>query len=414
MPICYFNNDYTKEYQCTYSEFKDSIEVNIEYDIEENEIEEINGARIISTTTEYANRDILILDNIDKINILVKNAFHAGHSNNYSIFGNSSTTKFTSFTYFKEDTVQTLHTLQSNPQTKLIRIYSTSFSDLLPFINYTKQENNETISYTIQKQRTIQRISIEKDYIDSISISNNWKINEKSQKIVNMNFSYFLEIKLSKQHSFTTIRDFVNELIIYMQLYYPDKFIIDEVKIYINDNFYTYVTNFLSLKPKNCYVHKSVQVDLMTFLKQCYTNVSYRSAKSEIKNLYDVIFKQDRILEDIFNSYYRFIECYLKKKGYKNNFMSYALEHYYKQSLDYEKVAREIITLRNHYVHNGYYIDNHCLTIKYHPSETTKTYSVKADINWIYNQTLILHEIAVDIIFKEILNYPEYKYKQSF
>ena len=64
MPICYFNNDYTKEYQCTYSEFKDSIEVNIEYDIEENEIEEIDGARIISATTEYANRDILILDNI--------------------------------------------------------------------------------------------------------------------------------------------------------------------------------------------------------------------------------------------------------------------------------------------------------------------------------------------------------------
>ena len=30
MPICYFNNDYTKEYQCTYSEFKNSIEVNIE------------------------------------------------------------------------------------------------------------------------------------------------------------------------------------------------------------------------------------------------------------------------------------------------------------------------------------------------------------------------------------------------
>ena len=47
-----------------------------------------------------------------------------------------------------------------------------------------------------------------------------------------------------------------------MQLYYPDKFIIDEVKIYINDNFYTYVTNFLSLKSKNGYVHKSVQVDL--------------------------------------------------------------------------------------------------------------------------------------------------------
>lgn len=414
MPFCYFNNDYTKEYQCTYSEFKDSIEVNIEYDIEENEIEEINGARIISTTTEYANRDILILDNINKINILVKNAFHAGHSNNYSIFGNSSTTKFTSFTFFKEDTVQTLHTLQSNPQTKLIRIYSTSFSDLLPFMNYTKQENNETISYTIQKQRTIQRISIEKDYIDSISISNNCKINEKSQKIVNMNFSYFLEIKLSKQHSFTTIRDFVNELIIYMQLYYPDKFIIDKVKVNINNVFYTYVTNFLSIKSKNGYVHKSVQVDLLTFLANCYTNISYRSAKSEIRNSKDVIITKSRHLENLFGSYYRFIECYLKKKGYKNDFMIYALEHYYNQSLDCEKKAKEIITLRNHYIHSGYYIKNDCLKIRFTPKENKQNYSVDANVKWIYNQTLILYKTAIDIIFKEILNYPEYKYKQSF
>lgn len=171
-------------------------------------------------------------------------------------------------------------------------------------MNYTKQENNETISYTIQKQRTIQRISIEKDYIDSISISNNCKINEKSQKIVNMNFSYFLEIKLSKQHSFTTIRDFVNELIIYMQLYYPDKFIIDKVKININNVFYTYVTNFLSIKSKNGYVHKSVQVDLLTFLANCYTNISYRSAKSEIRNSKDVIITKSRHLEDLFGSYY--------------------------------------------------------------------------------------------------------------
>ena len=40
-------------------------------------------------------------------------------------------------------------------------------------------------------------------------------------------------------------------------------------------------------------------------------------------------------------------------------------------------IAREIITLRNHYVHNGYYIDNHCLTIKYHPSETIKNIVLK-------------------------------------
>lgn len=414
MPICYFNNDYTKEYQCTYSEFKDSIEVNIEYDIEENEIEEINGARIISTTTEYANRDILILDNINKINILVKNAFHAGHSNNYSIFGNSSTTKFISTIYFKEHKGSTLKSLKNNPKTKVIRIYSQSLSNLINCKNFIRETTEDKITYTVNRNKEHLTQPINKNYIDCISVSNEWKLIEKPKEMIKFEFTYYVEIKLQKAHDYTHVRDFVNELIVYMQLYYPDKFIIDEVKININNVFYTYVTNFLSIKSKNGYVHKSVQVDLLTFLANCYTNISYRSAKSEIRNSKDVILTKSRHLEDLFGSYYRFIECYLKKKGYKNDFMIYALEHYYNQSLDCEKKAKEIITLRNHYIHSGYYIKNDCLKIRFTPKENKQNYSVDANVKWIYNQTLILYKTAIDIIFKEILNYPEYKYKQSF
>ena len=94
--------------------------------------------------------------------------------------------------------------------------------------------------------------------------------------------------------------------------------------------------------------------------------------------------------------------------------MIYALEHYYNQSLDCEKTAKEIITLRNHYIHSGYYIKNDCLKIRFPPKENKQNYRVDANVKWIYNQTLILYKTAIDIIFKEILNYPEYKYKQSF
>ena len=72
--------------------------------------------------------------------------------------------------------------------------------------------------------------------------------------------------------------------------------------------------------------------------------------------------------------------------------MIYALEHYYNQSLDCEKTAKEIITLRNHYIHSGYYIKNDCLKIRFTPKENKQNYSVDANVKWIYNQTLILYK----------------------
>lgn len=82
---------------------------------------------------------------------------------------------------------------------------------------------------------------------------------------------------------------------------------------------------------------------------------------------------------------------------------------------DEEKIddlVAEIVTLRNHYVHDGYYIKNEQLNITYpkiNKKPNPKNHIVsKVDFNWIYDRTEILYKIVIDIIFKNMLGYDEY------
>jgi hypothetical protein len=83
-----------------------------------------------------------------------------------------------------------------------------------------------------------------------------------------------------------------------------------------------------------------------------------------------------------------------------------------------EKYAQEIICLRNHYVHSGYYVKNDCLRIvferiegKKNPKDYTEN---NVDFEWIYERTKILYTIAIDIIFSKMLGFTEYRFKKHF
>ena len=83
-----------------------------------------------------------------------------------------------------------------------------------------------------------------------------------------------------------------------------------------------------------------------------------------------------------------------------------------------ENIVYEIISLRNHYVHEGYYIKDKKLYIafpKVNGKANPKNYIAKnVDVDWIYEKTKILYEIVVDIIFRKMLNYDNYKFNKHF
>ena len=124
--------------------------------------------------------------------------------------------------------------------------------------------------------------------------------------------------------------------------------------------------------------------------------------------------------------FYRFIECYYKQqsiKDIKRTFIKYSIENNYKnidkiEEGKLEELVYQIISLRNHYVHEGYYIKDKKLYItfpKIDKKPNPKNYiEEKVDVQWIYEKTKILYEIVIDIIFKNMLNYEEYNFNKHF
>ena len=59
-----------------------------------------------------------------------------------------------------------------------------------------------------------------------------------------------------------------------------------------------------------------------------------------------------------------------------------------------------------------------CLKVsfdKINGKKNPKDYTVKdVDVNWIYERTKMLYDIAIDIIFNNILGYSDYKFEKHF
>ena len=154
--------------------------------------------------------------------------------------------------------------------------------------------------------------------------------------------------------------------------------------------------------------------------------IPYRNSKNEIRNIPYIILYTSRNLEDNFLMFYRFIECYYKKQPIENikrTFIEYSIKNNYKENLglneeEFENLVYEIISLRNHYVHEGYYIKNEELYIsfpKINQKTNPKNYVAKnVDVKWIYEKTKILYKIVIDIIFKNMLNYQNYNFNKHF
>ena len=120
--------------------------------------------------------------------------------------------------------------------------------------------------------------------------------------------------------------------------------------------------------------------------------------------------------------FYRFIECYYKNKNIPNirkSFISYSIENNYKDNkldkIDILKYTKEIICLRNKYVHSGYHLKNASLKVKFDKNDKINNYTVNSiDFQWINERTKILYSIVIDIIFSEMLNYDTYNYINIF
>lgn len=424
MAICYFDNKYEKKYDCQYEFKNDGIEVIVNYDIMD-EIPVINGMRILGKGTKFNKRDILIIDNLTKMNYLLKKTYCNGHTEVLGTPDGGCKTKFFTRYYFKCGDYEKLFDISDDKKIKKIRIYSKVINELIGYPSVLKDENKNELIIKLKKAVKKKKIDINNNNITYIEVSDTWKseINRETNKI-DINLNGYIEINLYEDIEYDTVYEYVNELIIYLQLLKPNTFNINKIMVEINNTFFELCIPINGGKYNNSYADNSVKEDLLQFLVKCYTKIPYRNSNNEIRNIPFIILNTSRNLEDNFLMFYRFIECYYKQQpitDIKNSFIRYSIENNYRDKdkiQNIENLEREIICLRNHYVHNGYHIANKKLYISFKKigkKANPKNYRAEnVDFKWIYERTKILYKIVIDIIFKNMLQYDNYEFNKIF
>ena len=417
MAICYFNGEKTP-YLCDYRLNKEFIDIDVEYDIT-SEIKADNGVIIFSSNTNYEIRDILIVDKDAKISILAKDCFYNG---NYQVFNNEyskSVTSFKSQVIFRHKEIEVLRSLPKTPKIKSIKIFS---KDLICYVHnsVTTSYSADAITYILSKKKEVDSCVIGKNNIKSLLTASTWSSKKCNSKI-EVDIDAYLQIDFYKRVNYDEISQYINELILYMQLYNPNKFKICRTEILIEDDWINYSIPTYEIKYFEKEVKQSVQVALLPFLQNAYKSIAFRRGSQLSRNIPYIVIQRSKQIEDDFLDCYRFVECYKKKNTAGNTykcFNSLLTEHKLlikKNENEINHLSQEIISLRNHYVHRGYYIKNNVLKIKF-PKKIQdeyglENYSAEIDFEWVYGKFVVLRLIVIDIIFDKILGYNTYEYK---
>lgn len=421
MAVCYFNEDYNNEFNCDFEKKDHGIEVTVSYDISYELPVDANGVKSFSSNSEFAERDILIIDYKSKKNYLLKDAYYHGHTDIYGTPDGGHKTKFYSTWYFVSNDYERLTKLSKNPNVKKIKIFSNMINDFIGHPSLSTISNDSEYIINLKKDSQKETNIINRNNIKSITIGDCWNSKHYSKEYnIEIKLDGYIEIELEKVINYYDIYDYVKEVCIFMQLLAPDIFEISKIVVFISNDQYELSIPIESLKSNSKSFYPSVKEKLLSYLSNCYEKIPYRDSKSEIRNIPYIISNTSRNLEDNFLMLYRFIECYYKDKGMYTDFITYSIKNNYKFKISskLEDLVSEIISLRNHYVHNGYFIKNNSLEINYkriNGKKNPKDY-IENNVNfdWIYNRTKILYSVVIDIIFSNMLGYENYKFNKHF
>ena len=421
MAVCFFGKTYDSDhlYKCEYEKRRDQIVVKVDYDISE-EIEAVNGIKSFGPNTKYEDRDILIIDHDRKSNYLLKDAYYSGQSSVYGSPDGGTRTTFTSDIFFHSKSYQALAELKDTPKIKTITIVSEDLKKYIAESSLTRIEDEDKLVISLRRKASGESRKVGAHNIEEIILHDYWSGGFNKEHDICFDITGNLKLRLFRRANYTEVYRYVYEMLVFLRLYTKNKFVIDGIKVSVDgtifDMFFPIRNNLNHHIARKNIVENSVQTDLIEFLERCYSSIPYRNGKSDIRNIPYIILDKERSIEDSFLTYYRFIECFYKKKNIPNirtEFISYSLKNNYvckgkKLPAELEKIANEIVTLRNHYVHSGYFIRNESLRITF--DDSSKNYTAKADIDWIYKRMKILYDCSIDIIFRDMLGYEKYSF----
>lgn len=159
-------------------------------------------------------------------------------------------------------------------------------------------------------------------------------------------------------------------------------------------------------------VHQPVKLGFFEYIEKAYKTFEYRLADDKNKYL-PLEFKKPTSLEDQYTYYFRYIDMYMGerlKSSTQTDVNNYdRLSAFVDENLSFfdsqdisniDDFKNELNSLRNHYVHEGYYLPNN----KFKVTKKKKfKYYKTMDYNWLYRVTQALKLGVYKILYEDVL-----------
>lgn len=286
------------------------------------------------------------------------------------------------------------------------------------YANYSMQiiHNKDEVNYKIHTRPEVKAIDIGANNIEKIEFSSRCTYSNKNNyQLINIHSENYAKIQLDSAINYKDILGYINEFDIMVSAYSNIPTHSYETYIHTSDGkTFNAVHRLLGKeKYKKEFMHRYVKMDFYSFIEKMYKTINYRDSKN--KNEFILLdLKRPTVLEDQYIFYFRFIDLYMGKYLSKNgkqlsnydrlsNFVDNNIQYF--DNNDYtevENLKNELNSLRNHFVHEGYYFPKGYFEVT--GKNRKVLYNKTIDYMWLYRIVKVFRYCSYLIMYKNILS----------
>lgn len=300
---------------------------------------------------------------------------------------------------------------------KSLTFYHPLFINFFTSQTLKTKHSDDKIEVTLKTKYDSKEVLIQKNNIELMSFGEAFSYKRKREKRqLVIETENYVKLSLMEPILFENILSYINEFDIIVNSYLPTG--VRSYKIVINtDEDKTYRLFHKRIGREEHYnkiLQPVVKMDFFDYMKHIYTLISFREVDNRNRYL-PLDFRKPITLEDKFIYYFRCVDLYmgdLIMKETKEKSSNYKrLERFIDDNLDlfsendlglYSDFKNEINSLRNHYIHEGYYLPNNELEVK--GKNQKFLYKKKIDYMWLDNVTTALQLGVHRMLYTKVLN----------
>jgi len=387
-----------------------------QYEIEENSVE-VEVFNYFSSENENAsiglvvkNKKIKIFDLRNKLFLFSPVFYNSGVS-----FDLTQYEKFKTDFYFSTTVFTDVGGLSPDIKIDALRIYNPMLVQCFRNGSLSFSYNNDEFVYKINRNVDPVEVEINTNNISKIEFGNEVRSSNKySNQQISIESENYVKIYFIESISYEDILKYIKEFDVFIDAYclagmrsYKTYITSSEGKIYD-------VVHKLLGKEKYCesIPCKFIKMNFFDFMGAMYKNTNYRSAENRNRYL-PLELKKPTSLEDQYTYYFRCIDLYMgnllrQETGEEpSNFSRLSrfvddFESYFNKdgTVDIGNLKNELNSLRNHYVHEGYYLPNNEFKVT---KNREFQYNKQMDYQWLLRMVNVFKFGAYKILYTKIL-----------